>query len=77
MNRGIHIIIYIPLTHCNRKVNEKKHEIANEFLSKFQLTEAELNALKAPIDINGDFFRALNRVRQIQSDCKSIVSQAG
>jgi hypothetical protein len=67
MNRGMNMIIYTSLTHCNRKVNEKKQEIANEFLSKFQLTEAELNALKAPI----------NRVRQIQSDCKSIVSQAG
>eukprot|EP01114_Cavostelium_apophysatum_P003972 TRINITY_DN14104_c0_g1_i1.p1 TRINITY_DN14104_c0_g1~~TRINITY_DN14104_c0_g1_i1.p1 ORF type:complete len:708 (+),score=123.47 TRINITY_DN14104_c0_g1_i1:88-2124(+) len=55
-----------------RKLNESCSDIASTFLSRFQLTEEESNALKAT-DLQPAFFDALHRVQQIHSDCKVLL----
>ncbi|KAF6022935.1 COG6 [Bugula neritina] len=51
-------------------------KVANAFLTKFQLTEAEIRALKGGRDshsIGKEFFSAVKRVKDIHQDCKILL----
>ncbi|XP_059820011.1 conserved oligomeric Golgi complex subunit 6 [Hypanus sabinus] len=54
---------------------EIRSEVANAFLSKFQLTAEELNTLRGPREgpITEDFFKALGKVKQIHNDVKVLL----
>lgn len=72
MNRGNPLFCKNLFKHLNRKLNETCRDIASTFLSRFQLTEEESNALKSS-DLVPAFFKALVRVQQIHSDCKVLL----
>jgi len=55
-----------------RKQNESFQHICSNFLLRFQLTENELNCLKAP-EITEGFFQVLKRIQRIQEDCKMLL----
>ena len=47
--------------------------VLDTFLSRYQLTEAETNALSGKTEMNEEFFNALDRVRDIHENCKSLL----
>ena len=49
--------------------------IVDTFLEKFQLKAAEVQVLRGTRDgtLHPDFFAALNRVKQIHTDCKVLL----
>uniref|UniRef100_A0A4W4GSN7 Conserved oligomeric Golgi complex subunit 6 n=1 Tax=Electrophorus electricus TaxID=8005 RepID=A0A4W4GSN7_ELEEL len=54
---------------------EVRTQVAQAFLSKFQLSSEELSILRCSRDgpINEDFFKALNRVKNIHEDVKVLL----
>ncbi|KAK2573270.1 Conserved oligomeric Golgi complex subunit 6 [Acropora cervicornis] len=54
---------------------QMKEVVAGEFISRFQLTPEETQALKGTKNgpITEDFFQALGRVREIHNDCKVLL----
>lgn len=46
--------------------------MASHFLQRFQLSESEVDALKAS-ELRAPFFDALARVQQIHTDCKLLL----
>ncbi|XP_067944821.1 conserved oligomeric Golgi complex subunit 6-like [Watersipora subatra] len=50
-------------------------KVADGFLTKFQLSDAEVKALKGHRDgsMSKDFFKALRRVKEIHQDCKILL----
>ena len=52
---------------------EVHSKIANAFLEKFQLSEEEIQIIKGNAPITEDFFKALERCRQIHSDCDVLL----
>lgn len=55
-----------------RKNSQIKLQIAEQFISRFQLSEEETNALRAA-NITDKFFEALSRVHRIHNDCKLLL----
>lgn len=51
---------------------KRKEEITSTFLLRFQLTEAEQNALDGE-EVNDEFFDALRRIGEIRTDCKGLL----
>lgn len=49
-----------------------QQEVAKSFLKSFQLTSAELSALREA-NITEDFFSALERVQTIHSNCRTLM----
>lgn len=54
---------------------DKKTKVADRFLALFQLTPEELKSLQVASDgiVTKEFFLALNRAKQIHSDCKELL----
>eukprot|EP01025_Chloroclados_australasicus_P062035 TRINITY_DN8145_c0_g3_i1.p1 TRINITY_DN8145_c0_g3~~TRINITY_DN8145_c0_g3_i1.p1 ORF type:complete len:639 (-),score=78.14 TRINITY_DN8145_c0_g3_i1:421-2337(-) len=52
--------------------SQKLSQLADTFLKQYRLSESEVNALKAGA-IDTDFFEALERVRQIHSNCRALL----
>lgn len=66
------------------KLLDLKSRVASTFLDKFQLTPQQLQVLAGPPDgvrhggishrqIDGSFFEAMNRVKEIHEDCKVLL----
>lgn len=51
---------------------QAQRNMATQFLERFQLTDAELDALKAS-ELRAPFFDALERVRRVHTDCKLLL----
>lgn len=49
-----------------------QQEVAKSFLKSFQLSAAELSALREA-NLTEDFFTALNRVQTIHSNCRTLM----
>jgi hypothetical protein len=54
------------------KTLQAQRTIATQFLDRFQLTDAELDALKAS-ELRPAFFDALARVGRVHADCKLLL----
>ena len=51
---------------------ESQAHLVEAFLGRFQLSEADLNALETD-EIDGAFFKSLQRIVQIRQDCKTLL----
>lgn len=55
-----------------KKTFDRRHELVSAFLARFQLIPDEIKELESN-EITPEFFHALNRITQIQNDCKELL----
>jgi hypothetical protein len=56
-----------------KSVLQEKSSLIQQFLTRFQLSEAHLAALDSPDNINSEFFVALKKMSEIKTDCKYLL----
>ena len=54
-----------------------QEKVINDFITKYQLTEAELEVLRGdkskPRNVDKEFFKVLERIQKIHGDCKELL----
>lgn len=63
------MFLYLLILTTQSKSNEIHSAVISSFMAKFQLSEAEISALRVSNITSREFFEALKRARDIHKDC--------
>lgn len=75
MNFNVHLINLLKIVPICSQHLQLREEVANAFLNAYQLRPEEVKSLRGTRDgdLDASFFAALDRVKQIHSDCKVLL----